>query len=83
MPTVRLCAIAVLLTFVSTGNAHAYIDPGAGSLLLQVLIGSVVGGLFVVKAYWHRLKAYLGFGARQGDQETEGSASESPTKGPR
>jgi len=37
--------------------AHAYLDPATGSAVLQVLVGSVMGGLFVAKRYWRQLRA--------------------------
>ena len=49
--------------------AYAYLDPGAGSLLLQVLMGGLAGAAVVVKVYWHSLMARFGRGndARRGD----------------
>ncbi len=38
-------------------SAHAYIDPGTGSMILQGIIAGVVGGLVVIKIYWQRIKA--------------------------
>ena len=35
--------------------AHAYLDPGTASILLQTLLGGVAGALVVAKLYWHRL----------------------------
>jgi hypothetical protein len=62
-------ALAGVVTLALTGNAHAYLDPGTGSILLQMLIGGVVGGLFIVKMQWARLKAWFASktGAVQGD----------------
>ena len=37
----------------------AYLDPGTGSLIIQVVIASVLGGLFTVKVYWGRIKAFF------------------------
>ena len=37
-----------LLPFTSQ-NIRAYIDPGTGSLIIQVLIASFVGALFIIK----------------------------------
>lgn len=37
-------------------QAYAYIDPGTGSFLLQMLIGAVVGAVFTIKIYWRKLK---------------------------
>ena len=42
--------------------AFAYIDPGAGSLLLQVLMGGLAGAAVVAKVYWKNLMARLGRG---------------------
>ena len=36
-----------------------YIDPGTGSLIIQILIGSFFGGLFLLKAYWGKVSAFL------------------------
>ena len=41
------------------GSAHAYLDPGTGSILLQGLIAGIAGGLVVFKLYWARMKAFF------------------------
>ena len=38
----------------------AYIDPGSGSMLLQMLLGGVAGVAVAVRMYWHRLRAFFG-----------------------
>lgn len=40
-------------------DIHAYIDLGAGSLIIQFLIAGLVGGLFLVKVYWKKIKAFF------------------------
>ena len=40
--------------------AFAYLDPGTGSMILQLLLGGVAGALVIGKLYWHRLKEFLG-----------------------
>ena len=37
----------------------AYIDPGSGSMLLQMLLGGVAGVAVAVRMYWHRLRGLL------------------------
>ncbi len=37
----------------------AYVDPGAGSMLLQGLIAAIAAGLVVIKLYWYKVKAFL------------------------
>lgn len=50
-----LCA-CVALFFPQT--AHAYIDPGTGSVIVQAIIAGVVGALFTIKLYWRRLVSF-------------------------
>jgi hypothetical protein len=40
--------------------AYAYIDPGSGSMLLQMLLGGIAGVAVAVRMYWHRLRAFFG-----------------------
>ena len=40
--------------------AYAYLDPGTGSILIQLLLGGFAGVLVVGKLYWHRIKAFFG-----------------------
>ena len=40
--------------------AYAYLDPGTGSMLVQLLLGGVAGVLVVGKLYWHRIKVFFG-----------------------
>jgi hypothetical protein len=40
-------------------HAHAYLDPGSGSYMLQILLGTLVAGFFAIKQYWHRLKYFF------------------------
>ena len=37
-------------------NAYAYIDPGTSSMLLQVIVGALVGVGITIKVYWEKIK---------------------------
>jgi len=37
-------------------NAYAYLDPGTGSFIVQLIIAAIVGISFSVKIYWHKIK---------------------------
>jgi hypothetical protein len=50
--------VAVFLNL-STGQAFAYLDPGTGSYLLQLIIGGALGGIFILKNYWHSIMGRL------------------------
>jgi hypothetical protein len=47
------------MVLISPGAAHAYLDPGAGSYVFQVILAFVLGGLFSIKLYWRKIKAYF------------------------
>ena len=38
----------------------AYIDPGTGSLFLQLLLGGIAGFVVILKLYWDKILAFLG-----------------------
>ena len=40
--------------------AHAYIDAGSGSYLLQLFLAGFVGALYAVKVFWKRIRAFFG-----------------------
>jgi hypothetical protein len=54
-----LAIVALILALCFSPDAHAYLDPGSGSYMLQILLGTLVAGFFAVKQYWHRLKYFL------------------------
>jgi len=39
--------------------AHAYLDPGAGSILLQSLLASIATAAALGGIFWQRLKAFF------------------------
>ena len=39
----------------------AYLDPGTGSLILQAVLGGVVGAAVVIKLYWRRFLSFIRF----------------------
>ena len=38
---------------------RAYLDPGSGSILLQLVIAAALGAAFAVKVYWKKIKGAL------------------------
>ena len=39
--------------------AHAYLDPGTGSMLLQGLLAGIAGAVVVMRLYWAKIKAFF------------------------
>lgn len=50
----------ILLGFVFGGfymkDAYGYIDPGSGSVVIQMIIGALVGIGITIKLYWYKFK---------------------------
>ena len=57
---VYLASIA-LFWLIAAPAAHAYIDPGSSSFIVQMLVGIGAGALLAVATFWRRV---LGFFSR-------------------
>ena len=53
--TVTLMILAAMFLLVPIGSAFAYIDPGTGSMIVQVVIAALVGGAAFIGAFWRKL----------------------------
>lgn len=40
-------------------RTYAYLDPGTGSYLFQVLIAGFVGGAFFIKTFWKNISNFV------------------------
>ena len=52
---------ALLFTFHEffVSNAYAYLDPGTGTVIIQAVIGALVGVGITLKVYWTKIKYKL------------------------
>ena len=57
VPLTALLALA--LTLVLVQPARAYIDPGSGSYVFQILIATAIGLAYSIRLYWDRLKSFI------------------------
>ena len=51
--------VTVVMAGVEPDEAMAYIDPSAGGLLVQLLLGGLAGIGVVVKLYWGKITGYF------------------------
>ena len=60
MKPIKALFLLGIITSLSFGffvsDAFAYIDPGSGSLVIQMIIGALVGVGITIKLYWFKLK---------------------------
>jgi len=48
--------ILLILNLVAVKNAYAYIDPGSGSYLLQIVAAGLLSSIFIIKKFWGNIK---------------------------
>ena len=40
-------------------HTYAYLDPGTGSYIIQILIATLAGGTYLVFTSWSKIKTFL------------------------
>jgi len=61
-----LALSAVFLGVMASAPAHAYLDPGTGSMMLQLMLGGVAGAVVIGKLYFRRATDFFrSFGRRR------------------
>lgn len=69
MKFLYLSALVVWCMLMSERPAHAYLDPGSGSMFLQLVLGGVAGVGLIVKLYWRKLLSFVGLRPRDNAPE--------------
>ena len=54
--TAVVCVAVFFAAFDPSRPAFAYVDPGSGSILLQLLLGGIAGVGVIGKLYWRQFK---------------------------
>ena len=74
MPFLHVGLIAVIAALADSlqPRALAYLDPGSGSFILQLILAALLGGAFVVRSYWKRITRFIkGLFSRNTDKKEE------------
>jgi hypothetical protein len=56
---IELVFIVFLFLIISTKPVYAYLDPGTGSFILQILAASALGALFAIKTFWRSIISFF------------------------
>lgn len=62
----RLLYTTALLLLLAARPAHAYLDPAAGSMILQILLGGIAGLAVFLKLFWRKIVSFFGAGRTGG-----------------
>ena len=57
-----------MVMFAGATPAFAYVDPGSGGMMMQLLLGGVAGVTVLLRLYWQRLTTIIG--VRKADAES-------------
>ena len=51
--------IIILTYFFLSTEAHAYLDPGTGSIIIQAILGGIAAFFTTIAVYWEKVKNFL------------------------
>lgn len=54
----RVKLLWLVLLAAQSPPASAYLDPGAGSFMLQMVLAGALAAGAAIRMYWHRLRAF-------------------------
>ena len=73
---VGILVITSLISLLFPSHGYAYLDPGTGSYIFQILIATAVGGLFAIKIFWGKIKAFFKKLSSDRDADSEDDKTE-------
>ena len=67
----EILLILILVSWPRT--ASAYLDPGTGSYIIQVILAAIFGSIFAIKMYYYQIKNFFKklFSKNQKDSKDE------------
>ena len=71
-----------VFSLITPPAAFAYLDPGSGSMLLQLVLGGLAGLAVIAKLYWHRLLGLFGMHSQQEESDSDTEAASLTTSNP-
>lgn len=72
---------ALMLSFIAFYSlpAHAYLDPGTGSIVIQSLIAAVAAGALIIKTYWYKIRSFFDKPAKEVEPIAEDTENNNAT----
>ncbi len=49
----------IVIFFILSGTANAYLDPGTGSIILQAILGFIAASIATASFYWNKVKLFF------------------------
>jgi len=64
-------SILHILASIPLLSGNGYLDPGSGSVLIQLLIAGLLGAAFILKVSWKKIKAFFSRSKTPKDEKPE------------
>jgi len=55
----KLLSLIIIYLMCSISKAHAYLDPGTGSIILQAILGFIAAAATTISIYWEKFKSII------------------------
>ena len=55
----KFLTIILIYLLCSVSKAHAYLDPGTGSIILQAILGFIAAAAATFSIYWEKFKSII------------------------
>ena len=59
MKNYKFLYLVFIYLLCSASQAHAYLDPGTGSIILQAILGFIAAAAATVSIYWQKFKSII------------------------
>lgn len=59
LPVASIVTFTLYFLMLGPQNTYAYIDPGTGSYLLQLMLAGLLGLAFTIKIFWQKIKMFF------------------------
>jgi hypothetical protein len=57
--------------FAPPASNAAYLDPGSGSIIIQVVMAVLLGGALILKMYWKKITSFFNKTKDEDDEDKE------------
>lgn len=61
--------LLAILFLTAVEPLQAYLDPGSGSMLLQVILGGIAAIGVALKLFWYRIRVAVGIGKKSAGED--------------
>jgi hypothetical protein len=60
--TIYFTAGILAIACIAAPKAHAYLDPGSGSMMVQLLLAGIASAVLGLKIFWRKILSFFGLG---------------------